>query len=187
MLVALVDDAQHAVRAQGPRRRGRQTSGRYPRPTAWFPRLGIGADAILNLIGDAVAVVALVRLHHDVEAGLRVFRFEELRVAAAGRDRRDVAESAARRWRWRSTAARRCRCAIRMRPRRPKREFGGIEWRRRARRRARRAGAVAASTGLAEGIECRGPAWVKVRLLESLQSATAKTHGFCAAKLRLGA
>jgi hypothetical protein len=35
----------------------------------------------LNLIGDAVAVVALVRLHDRVEAGLCVVGFEELRIA----------------------------------------------------------------------------------------------------------
>ena len=46
----------------------------------------------MNLIGDAVAVVALVGFGDDVEAGLRVFRFEELRIGAAARNRRDVAD-----------------------------------------------------------------------------------------------
>ncbi len=39
--------------------------------------VGIGPHAILNLIGDAVAFVAFVRLHDGVEARLRVVRLED--------------------------------------------------------------------------------------------------------------
>ena len=37
-----------------------------------------------------MAFVALVGLRHDVEARLRVVRFEELRIGASARNRRDV-------------------------------------------------------------------------------------------------
>lgn len=45
----------------------------------------------MDLISDAVSVVALVRLHDGVEAPLGVFGVENLRIAAAGRNRRGIA------------------------------------------------------------------------------------------------
>ena len=91
VLVALVDDAQDAVGAE------RLAFGAdEPAPGILDPKLGfgrrIGTDAILNLIGDAVSVVVLVRLHDGVEPGLCVIGVKELRIAAAGRNRSDVAD-----------------------------------------------------------------------------------------------
>ena len=48
--------------------------------------MDLRTDAVLDLIGDAMAFVALVRLHDDVEADLRVLGIEELRKGAAGGD-----------------------------------------------------------------------------------------------------
>ncbi len=90
-LVAFVDDAHHAVR---PHRPGVGTG--EPAAGVLDPQPGfgsrIGADAILDLIGDAVAVVARLRIHHHVEARLRVLGLQELRVGAAGRDGVEVAD-----------------------------------------------------------------------------------------------
>ena len=86
MLVALVDDADEAVGAHrlavGPGEPAADILD--PEPGV---RRRVGTDAILNLIGDAAAVVALVRLHDDVEARLGVLGLEHLRIGAAGRDR----------------------------------------------------------------------------------------------------
>ena len=48
---------------------------------------GIGADAIFGLEEDAAALVALVGLHDGIEPRLHIAGVEQLRVAAAGRDR----------------------------------------------------------------------------------------------------
>ncbi len=89
MLVALVDDAQHAVCA-----RRSAICPRKPAAVILDPQLGIrtggGPNAILNLVGHTVPVVALVRLHHSVETGLRILGFEQLRVTAAGRNGRHI-------------------------------------------------------------------------------------------------
>jgi hypothetical protein len=44
----------------------------------------------LDLIGDAAAFVALVGFGDDVEAGLRVLRFEELRIGPPAGNSRNV-------------------------------------------------------------------------------------------------
>ncbi len=91
VLIAFVDDAQHAMRAL-------RTAVRAGEPAAGVldpePGLGrrVGTDDILDLIGDAVAVVALVGLRHDVEAGLGVIRLEQLRISAAAGNCRDVGD-----------------------------------------------------------------------------------------------
>ncbi len=90
VLVAFVDHAQNPVRAQ----RSSIAAGE-PAAGVLDPKLGvragIGADSVLNLIGDAVAVVALVRLHDRVEPRLRVIGLEELRVAASAGNRFEIA------------------------------------------------------------------------------------------------
>ena len=85
MLVTLGDDAQQAVRAHRLAVGAGEPAAGILDPKSGVRRW-IGADAILDLIGDAVTFVALVRLRDDVEARLRVFRLEELREGAAGYD-----------------------------------------------------------------------------------------------------
>ena len=91
MLVALVDDADDAVGAHRLAVRAGEPAADIldPEPRV---RRRVGTDAILNLIGDAAAVVALVRLHDGVEARLRVLGLEHLGIGAAGRDRGDVGD-----------------------------------------------------------------------------------------------
>ena len=53
---------------------------------------GLGANAILDLIGDAAALSRLSAIDDGVEARLRILGFEDLRVAAAGGNRLHVAD-----------------------------------------------------------------------------------------------
>src|SRR5580704_13532960 len=91
ILVALVDDADEAVRA----RRLAVDAGE-PTTSILDPELGfataLGTDAILNLVGDAAAVVALGGIDDDVEARLGVLGLEELRIGAAGGNRRPIGD-----------------------------------------------------------------------------------------------
>ena len=91
VLVALVDDADDAVGAHRLAVRAGEPAADIldPQPRV---RCRVGTDAILNLIGDAAAVVALVRLHDGVEARLGVLGLEHLGIGAAGRDRGDVGD-----------------------------------------------------------------------------------------------
>ena len=91
VLIPLIDDAQHAVRQRRPAVGAGKPAAGILDPQLGLGR-GIGTDAILDLIGDAMAVVALVRLHDRIEAGLRVLGLQKLRVGAAARNRRDIAE-----------------------------------------------------------------------------------------------
>ena len=59
----------------------------------FYARAGIGADAILGLKEDAATLVALVRLHYRIEPSLHVGGVEQLRVAAAGRDRGEILDA----------------------------------------------------------------------------------------------
>ena len=78
----------------------------------------------MDLIGDAAAFVALVRLHDGVETRLRILGLEQLRVAAAGRDRLgNVGDEQHVGGVGAPATARRCRCASRRQPRRPRRGF----------------------------------------------------------------
>ncbi len=85
MLVALGDDPDQSVRAH----RLAVGAGK-PAAVVLDPqsrvRGGIGADAILNLVGNAMAVVAFAGFGHRVEACLGIFRVEEFREAGAARD-----------------------------------------------------------------------------------------------------
>ena len=91
VLVALVDDADDAVGAHRLAVGAGEPAADIldPKPRV---RRRVGTDAILNLIGDAAAVVALVRLHDGVEARLGVLGLEHLGIGAAGRDRGDVGD-----------------------------------------------------------------------------------------------
>ena len=75
ILVALIDNTQHAMRTH----RTAVAAGK-PASAVLDPKLGfrvtVGADAILDLVRYAFAIVALVRLHDGFKAGLRIFHFE---------------------------------------------------------------------------------------------------------------
>ena len=71
MLVALIDDADDAVGALRLAIGAGEPAAGILDPELRIGRR-IGADAILDLIGDAVAAVVFLRLHDGVEAGLGV-------------------------------------------------------------------------------------------------------------------
>ena len=83
VIVALVDDAHHAVRA----RRAPVGTGE-PAAIVLDPQPGravrAGEQAIFGLIGNAVAGIEPAGLHHGVVARRRVGRIEEARIAAPG-------------------------------------------------------------------------------------------------------
>ncbi len=86
VLVAVVDDAHHAVRTDG-----FAVGAGEPAAGVFEPESGVGvrvgANAILDAIADAAAVVALLRAHDCVEAGLQIVGVEELRKCTGGGDR----------------------------------------------------------------------------------------------------
>jgi hypothetical protein len=82
MFVALVDNANDAMGAKGFAVCAGKPAAGVLDPQPGFG-IRIGPNAVLNLIGNAVAFVALVRLHDDVEARLGVSRFEMLGKSAA--------------------------------------------------------------------------------------------------------
>src|SRR5580704_6401047 len=77
MFIALVDNANDAMGAD-------RLAGRTGKPAAGVldpkPGFGIrvGTNAVLNLIGNAVAFVTPVRLHDGVEARLHIIGLETL-------------------------------------------------------------------------------------------------------------
>ncbi len=89
MLLTLIVDADEAVRS------GRLAVGSNEPPTGVFDpepcfRGRIGTQTVLNLVGDAVTVIALVGLHDDVETRLRIVGIEDLRISAAACGRRNI-------------------------------------------------------------------------------------------------
>jgi hypothetical protein len=91
-LVAFSDDAHDPVRAHRPARGASEPAAAVLDPE-FGAGAGIEADAILGLEEDAAALVALVGLHDGIEPGLHIACVEQLRVAAAGRDRGDVRDA----------------------------------------------------------------------------------------------
>ena len=89
--MALVDDA-HDRRVRAPAcRRGRRTSGRCPRSRV-CAGAGIRPDGVLDPVEHALALVALGGLTTASNRSLHIVGLEQLRIAAAGRDRGDVAD-----------------------------------------------------------------------------------------------
>ncbi len=90
VLVAIVDDADEAMRAQ-------RLAVLVGEPAAGIldpelRRARAHAQRILDLIGDAAAAVGFLRMENRVEARLRIAGIEQIGKGAAGRDRPAIAQ-----------------------------------------------------------------------------------------------
>ena len=81
MFIALVDNANDAMGAKGLAVCARKPAAGVLDPQPGFG-IRTGTNAVLNLIGNAVAFVTLVRLHDGVETRLRIVGLETMRKSA---------------------------------------------------------------------------------------------------------